>query len=179
MVRAEIGSLELTPHADPHTERLLVVVVEQSANPPGEVNDINGNGLGYGRQLAVESRCGKVLSAGVDISTTGGRTGRIRPIGIWLYRVDDEVYLTAPAAARSWYSGLLANSQSTVRFKSSIHADLAARVEPVPNLDVRRHIPAAIIFDLNKPLHRGYISQPAEPIARWVDGSPLMHVTFD
>lgn len=60
-----------------------------------------------------------------------------------------------------------------------MRADLAARAEPVLDPDERRRIFAAIVDDLNQPLHRGYLSQPVEPVEDWVAGSPLMHVTFD
>jgi len=115
----------------------------------------------------------------VDISTTGARTGRIRRIEIWFYRVDGEIYLTTQPAVRSWYANLRANPAFTFHLKNGVRADLAATARPEVDADVRRHVFGAIVDDLNQPLHRGYLSQPVEPVARWVDGSPLMHVTFD
>lgn len=114
----------------------------------------------------------------IDISTIGARTGRTRRIEIWFYRVDREIYLTTQPASRSWYANLLANPDFTFHLKNGVRADLAARAEPVRDLDRRRHIFAAIVDDLNQPLHRGYLSQPVEDVAEWVDGSPLMRVTF-
>ena len=114
----------------------------------------------------------------VDISTTGARTGRTRRIEIWFYRVDGEIYLTTQPARRSWYANLLAHPEFTFHLKNGARADLAARAEPVLDRDERQHIFGAIVDDLNQPLHRGYLSQPVEPVADWVVGSPLMRVTF-
>ncbi|GAB2450839.1 deazaflavin-dependent oxidoreductase (nitroreductase family) [Conyzicola lurida] len=115
----------------------------------------------------------------VDVSTTGARTGRTRRIEIWFYRVDGEIYLTTQPAVRSWYANLLANPRFTFHVKNGAHADLDATAKPVLDIDERRRIFTAIVDDLNQPLHRGYLSQPVEPVAAWVSGSPLMHVTFD
>lgn len=115
----------------------------------------------------------------VDISTTGARTGRTRRIEIWFYRVDGEIYLSSQPATRSWYANLLANPRFTFHLKNGVRADLAALAEPVLDEEERRRIFAAIVDDLNQPLHRGYLSQPVEPVAEWVDGSPLLHVTFE
>lgn len=115
----------------------------------------------------------------VDISTTGARTGLTRRIEIWFYRVDGEIYLTTQPARRSWYANLLAHPDFTFHLKNGVRADLAATAEPVLDTDERRRIFTAIVDDLNQPLHRGYLSQPVEPVEDWVVGSPLMHVTFD
>jgi deazaflavin-dependent oxidoreductase (nitroreductase family) len=115
----------------------------------------------------------------VDISTTGARTGLTRRIEIWFYRVDGEIYLTTQPARRSWYANLLAHPNFTIHLKNGVHADLAAKAEPVLDRDERRRIFTAIVDDLNQPLHREYLSQPVEPVEDWVTGSPLMHVTFE
>ena len=114
----------------------------------------------------------------VDISTTGARTGLARRIEIWFYRVDGEIYLSSQPATRGWYANLLANPEFTFHLKNGVRADLAATAEPVADPEERRRIFAAIVDDLNQPLHRGYLSQPVEPVEDWVSGSPLMHVTF-
>jgi len=114
----------------------------------------------------------------VDISTTGARTGQIRRIEIWFYRVDGEIYLTTQPAARSWYANLLANPEFTFHLKNGVRADLKATATPVLDEDDQRHIFTAIVDDLNQPLHRGYLAQPVEPVEEWVAGSPLMHVVF-
>jgi len=114
----------------------------------------------------------------VDISTTGARTGLARRIEIWFYRVDGEIYLSSQPATRGWYANLTANPAFTFHLKNGVRADLAATAEPVLDPDERRRIFSAIVDDLNQPLHRGYLSQPVEPVEDWVEGSPLMHVSF-
>lgn len=115
----------------------------------------------------------------IDITTIGAKTGRPRRIEIWFYRVDGEIYLTTQPAVRAWYANLLANPEFTFHLKHGVRADLAARAEPMRDPSVRRHAFSAIIDDLNHPRHRGYLSQPVEPLEQWMDGSPLMHVVFD
>ena len=114
----------------------------------------------------------------VDITTTGAKTGRARRIEIWFYRVDGEVYLSSQPASRGWYANLLANPEFTFHLKNGVRADLAATAEPVLDGADRRHVFAAIIDDLNHPRHSGYLAQPVEPLDEWVEGSPLMRVSF-
>ena len=115
----------------------------------------------------------------IDITTTGARTGRSRRIEIFFYRADGEIYLTTPPpATRSWYANLLANPAFTFHLKNGVRADLAAEGEPVLNRGERHRIFSRIIDDLNGPVHRAYLAQPVPPVEDWIDGSPLMHVTF-
>ena len=114
----------------------------------------------------------------IDITTIGARSGRPRRLEIWFYRVDGEIYLTTQPAKRSWYANLLAKPEFTFHLKNGVRADLAATAEPILDPLERRRIFAPIVDDLNQPLHRGYLSQPVEPVEDWVSGSPLMHVTF-
>jgi hypothetical protein len=114
----------------------------------------------------------------VDITTTGGKTGRPRRIEIWFYRVGGEIYLTTQPARRAWYSNLLKNPQFTFHLKGPVRADLSATALPVVDEPERARIFSAIIADLNQPLHRSYISQPVQPLEQWMTGSPLMHVTL-
>jgi deazaflavin-dependent oxidoreductase (nitroreductase family) len=115
----------------------------------------------------------------VDITTTGAKTGRARRIEIWFYRVDGVVYLSSQPASRGWYANLVANPRFTFHLKNGLRADLQATAEPVLDADMRRHVFAAIIDDLNHPRHSSYLAQPVEPLDEWVQGSPLMRVTFD
>ena len=114
----------------------------------------------------------------VDITTIGAKTGRARRIEIWFYRVENEIYLTTQPASRSWYANLLRHPQFTFHLKNSVRADLSATAEPVLDQEERHRVFSAIIADLNQPRHSAYISQPVQPIEEWIDGSPLMHVTF-
>ncbi|MGP3534153.1 nitroreductase/quinone reductase family protein [Microbacterium sp. RD1] len=115
----------------------------------------------------------------VDITTIGARTGRPRRIEIWFYRVDGEIYLTTQPARRAWYANLRKNPRFTMHLKHGYRADLAATAEAVLDAQERVRVFESIIADLNQPLHRGYISQPVEPLEEWLDRSPLMHVTFE
>ena len=115
----------------------------------------------------------------VDITTTGAKSGIARRIEIWFYLVDGVVYLSSQPASRGWYANLVANPRFTFHLKNGVRADLAATAEPVIDVDDRRHIFAAIIDDLNHPRHRGYLAQPVETLEEWVEGSPLMRVSFD
>lgn len=115
----------------------------------------------------------------VDITTTGAKTGQARRIEIWFYRVDGEVYLSSQPASRSWYANLVANPRFTFHLKNGLRADLPAIAEPVLDADERRHVFSAIIDDLNHPRHSAYLAQPVEPLEDWVDGSPLLRVTFE
>ena len=115
----------------------------------------------------------------IDISTTGARTGRVRRIEVWFYRVDGEIYLTSQPARRSWYANLLAHPRFTFHLKHGVRADLPAVATPVLDPEQRRRVFSSIIADLAGPRHRAYIAQPVEPLEAWLDGSPLMHVRFD
>lgn len=114
----------------------------------------------------------------VDITTTGARTGLPRRIEIWFYRAGGQYYLTTQPARRSWFANLLANPDFTFHLKHGVRADLPARAEPVLDPDERRRVFTDIIADLNQPLHRGYLSQPVQPVEEWMSSSPLMHITF-
>lgn len=114
----------------------------------------------------------------VDITTTGARTGRARRIEIWFYRVSGETYLTTPPARRDWYANLLAHPELTVHLKNGVRADLPATAEPVHDPAERHRVFTEVVADLDQPLHRGYLTQPVPPVQDWVDGSPLMHLTF-
>ncbi|SKA97362.1 protein of unknown function [Agreia bicolorata] len=114
----------------------------------------------------------------VDITTIGAKTSRERRIEMWFYRVDDEIYLTTQPASRGWYANMLKNPQFTFHLKNSVRADLPATAEPVLDRDARRRVFEAIVADLDQPRHRAYISQPVQPVEEWMDGSPLMRVSF-
>ncbi|CAN5161954.1 hypothetical protein BH09ACT1_BH09ACT1_15400 [soil metagenome] len=114
----------------------------------------------------------------IDITTTGAKTGSPRRIEIWFYRSGEQIYLTTQPASRSWYANLLANPAFTFHLKNGLRADLPAWAEPVLDPIERRRIFSDIVADLNQPLHRGYLSQPVEPVEDWVAGSPLVRVSF-
>ena len=114
----------------------------------------------------------------VDITTIGARTGRPRRIEVWFYRVDGQVYLSTQPARRSWYANLLANPQFTFHLKHGIRADLAATGTPVRDVQLRSHVFASIIDDLNQPSNPAGLYQPVEPLSAWLAGTPLVRVNF-
>ncbi|MWB97541.1 nitroreductase/quinone reductase family protein [Agromyces seonyuensis] len=114
----------------------------------------------------------------IDITTIGARTGSARRIEVWFYRVDGEIYLTTSPARRSWYANLLRNPDFTFHLKHGIRADLHAHAEPIRDANTRAHVLGSIIDDLNQPRNPAGIPQPVEPLAAWLTGSPLMHITF-
>ncbi|MCS5733765.1 nitroreductase/quinone reductase family protein [Herbiconiux daphne] len=114
----------------------------------------------------------------IDITTTGARTGRPRRIEVWFYRVDGQIYLSSSPARRDWYANIVANPDFTFHLKNGVRADLAATGTPVLEPDRREAVFTAIIADLNQPWNPAGIPQPVEPLAEWMQGSPLISVEF-
>lgn len=114
----------------------------------------------------------------VDITTIGSKTGRPRRIEVWFYRVDGEIYLTTMPAHRAWYGNIVANPDFTFHLTHGVRADLAATGTPVRDEATRRRVFSAIIDDLNQPSNPAGLPQPVAPLAEWMAGSPLIHVTF-
>lgn len=115
----------------------------------------------------------------VDITTTGAKSGRARRIEVWFYRVEGVVYLSSSPARRDWYANLRAQPRFTFHLKHGVRADLAARARPVLDPAERTRVFAAIIADLNQPANPAGIAQPVEPLAAWLEGSPLIRVDFE
>src|SRR5215203_1857981 len=84
----------------------------------------------------------------IDITTIGRTSGIPRRIETWLYRVDDQIYLTGSPARRDWYANLLANPEFTFHLKQSVAADLPANAVPVSDPESRRAIFTHILADL-------------------------------
>jgi len=114
----------------------------------------------------------------IDITTIGARTGRPRRLEIWFYRVDGEIYLTTQPARRDWYANIVANPDFTIHLTNGVRADVPAHGEPVHDPAVREHVFRSVIGDLEQPWNPAGIPQPVEPLASWLAGSPLIHVTF-
>ena len=104
----------------------------------------------------------------IDITTIGRNSGLPRRIETWFYRVDDQIYLTGSPGRRDWYANLLANPGFTFHLKQSVAAELLARATAVTDLDERRAIFERILSDLGG----------AEDFEAWLEGSPLMVVSF-
>lgn len=104
----------------------------------------------------------------IDITTIGRNSGLPRRIETWFYRVDDQIYLTGSPGRRDWYANLLANPDFTFHLKQSVAADLTARAAPITDPEERRAIFERILSDLDGP----------EDLEAWLEGSPLMVVSF-
>ncbi|MCH1884427.1 nitroreductase/quinone reductase family protein [Agrococcus sp. ARC_14] len=115
----------------------------------------------------------------VDITTIGARSGRARRIEIWFYRAFGEIYLTTTPARRDWFANIVANPRFTIHLKHGLRADLAASGEAITDESTRRRVFASIIDDLNQPSNPAGLPQPVAPLAAWLAGSPLVHVTFE
>jgi hypothetical protein len=114
----------------------------------------------------------------IDITTVGARTGRLRRIEVWFYRVDGQIYLSTQPARRSWYANILRNPAFTFHLKHGVRADLPAIGTPVRDPQLRGAVFRSIIADLNQPWNPAGIPQPVEPLEEWMAGSPLVRVDF-
>lgn len=114
----------------------------------------------------------------IDITTTGARTGRARRIEVWFYRVDGRIYLSSSPASRGWYANIVANPEFVSHLKNGVRADLRAVGAPVLDSVQREAVFTSIIADLNQPWNPAGIRQPVEPLAEWMQGSPLISVEF-
>lgn len=106
----------------------------------------------------------------IDITTTGRRSGEARRIEIWFHNIDGHIYITGRPGRRGWYANLRANPAFTFHLKGSVQADLAARATPITDEAQRHTIMRAVLDSLDR-------HDPAE-LDRWVEGSPLVEVTF-
>ncbi|GAB2621635.1 nitroreductase/quinone reductase family protein [Pseudactinotalea suaedae] len=114
----------------------------------------------------------------IDITTTGARTGRLRRIEVWFYRVDGRIYLSSSPARRDWYANIVANPDFVFHLKNGVRADLKAVGTPVLDRAEREVVFSSIIADLNQPWNPAGIRQPVAPLDAWMQGSPLISVDF-
>jgi hypothetical protein len=105
----------------------------------------------------------------IDITTIGRKSARPHRIETWFHHVNGETYLTGSPGRRDWYANLLAHPTFRFHLKQSVAADLLARAAPITDPAERRSIFAAILRDLGHE----------EDLEAWVDGSPLVAVTFE
>ena len=105
----------------------------------------------------------------IDITTTGRSTGLPRRIETWVYRVDEQIYLTGSPGRRDWYANLLANPEFTFHLKQSVTADLPARATPIIDSEQKRAIFERILSDLGEP----------QNLEAWLADSPLMAIDFN
>ena len=106
----------------------------------------------------------------IDITTTGRTSGAQHRLEIWYHVVDGRYYITGRAGPRSWYANVLVNPGITFHLKQSAQADLAATATAVTDPAAKR-----AVF-LNAPKLKEFITE--DNVQEWVDGSPLIEVTF-
>ncbi len=107
----------------------------------------------------------------IDITTVGRTSGESKRLEIWFHNVDDRYYITGRPGPRSWYANVLANPAITFHFKESTEADLDGVARAITDSEEKR-----AFFQAAKKLQE-YINQ--DNIQSWVDGAPLIEVTFD
>lgn len=105
----------------------------------------------------------------IDITTTGRRSGLPRRIETWIYRMDDEIYLTGSPGRRDWYANLVQSPGFTFHLKQSVVADLPAIAAPITDPAEREAIFRRILRDLGG----------GRDLEAWLAGSPLMRVRFE
>lgn len=132
----------------------------------------------------------------IDISTTGRKSGALRRIEIWFFRVGGRIYLTgAPGRRRSWYQNLLAHPDFTFHLKQSVRADLEATAHPIVDGAERAPILRQLIAQLEPGVpaewmpglsdaaraatdesFRAIASDPEAALPQWLAESPLVEV---
>ncbi|MCG5220846.1 nitroreductase/quinone reductase family protein [Streptosporangium soli] len=130
------------------------------------------------RQALALTRSSTARERTADITTTGRRTGRLRRIEIWFYRVGGTNYLSGLPGRRSWYANLRTHPAFTFHLKNGVRADLPARALAITDPAERHRILSEIVDDLNQPHNPARITQPTR-LEDWESGSPLVEIVFD
>ena len=104
----------------------------------------------------------------IDITTIGRQSGQPRRLEIWFHNLDGDVYITGTPGKRDWYANLLAQPSFTFHLKGSVVADLPARATSITDPAERRAILSRILPKVGR----------ADDLAKWLDDSPLVRVTF-
>lgn len=114
----------------------------------------------------------------VEITTTGAKTGRRIRIEIWLYGVEDELYLsrTPGLPQAGWVANLLASPGFVLHLKNGAQGDLQATASAITDAAERKRVFAAMVEDLSQPSNPAGLSTPPKPVERWLAGSPLFRV---
>lgn len=107
----------------------------------------------------------------IDITTIGRSSGEAKRLEIWFHNVDERYYITGRPGPRSWYANVLANPSITFHFKESTEADLEGTARAVTDAAEKR------AFFLTARKLNEYINE--DNVQEWVDGSPLIEVSFD
>jgi deazaflavin-dependent oxidoreductase (nitroreductase family) len=115
----------------------------------------------------------------IDITTTGRRSGAPRRIEIVFYRLGDEIYLSGIPGPRrrDWLTNLAAHPGFTFHLKHSVVADLPARATVIDDPAERRRVLTVFVDEFNRR-HGPDSEWPEAVLDEWVEGSPLVRVTF-
>jgi deazaflavin-dependent oxidoreductase (nitroreductase family) len=115
----------------------------------------------------------------IDITTTGRRSGTPRRIEIVFYRFGDEIYLSGIPGPRKrdWLTNLAAHPAFTFHIKHGVVADLPARATVIDDPAERRRVLTVFVDEFNRR-HGPDSEWPEAVLNEWVEGSPLVRVTF-
>ncbi|HEX5165885.1 MAG TPA: nitroreductase/quinone reductase family protein [Thermomicrobiales bacterium] len=105
----------------------------------------------------------------IDITTTGRKSGKPSRIEIAFQNIDGTVYISGLPGKRDWYANLVANPAFTFHLKQSLTADLPAQARPITDPAERRAVLTPFTTNWNY----------AKDLEKWMDGSPLVAVSFD
>ena len=115
----------------------------------------------------------------IDITTTGRRSGQPRRIEIVFYRFEESIYLSGIPGPRprDWLANLAARPQFVLHLKNGVIADLPAVATVITDPTERRRVLGQFVEDFNR--RRGPDSPwPVAVLEEWVEGSPLVRVSF-
>jgi len=116
----------------------------------------------------------------IDITTTGRRSGEPRRIEIVFYRLGDDIYLSGIPAPkpRDWLLNLADRPEFTVHLKHRVVGDLPATATVIVDAAERRRVLAVFVEEFNR--RNGPDTQwPEAVLDEWVEGSPLVKITFE
>ena len=120
-----------------------------------------------------------IMQRTIDITTTGRRSGQPRRIEICFYRFQEDIYLSGIPAPRQrdWLGNLAADPHFVFHLKHEVTADLPAMGTVITDPGDRRRILGAFVDQFNA--RQGLDSPwPTAVLDEWVQGSPLVKVTF-
>lgn len=115
----------------------------------------------------------------VDITTIGARSMKPRRIEIWFHSVDGEVYLTGTPGTRAWYGNVLRHPEFVFHLKNGVQADLPAIATPITEGGERTRLFARIVAGIEALHARSGSEARIAPVEDWIEGSPLVRVSFN
>ena len=115
----------------------------------------------------------------IDVTTTGRRSGQPRRIETVFYRFENDVFLSGIPAPRprAWLLNLAAEPHFVFHLKHRVIADLPAIATVISEPGERRRILSQFVDEFNR--RNGPDSPwPTAVLQEWVEGSPLVRVSF-